>query len=79
MAADPDHEFLIPDNDFFGLGPAEFAGEVVRPRATSLSHHCHITASTANVAYSSVLASHIESLPPFSLPASPQRITGSLR
>lgn len=28
MAADPDHEFVIPDNDFFGLGPAEFAGEV---------------------------------------------------
>jgi hypothetical protein len=28
MAADPDHEFVIPDNDFFGLGPAEYAGEV---------------------------------------------------
>lgn len=28
MAADPDHQFVIPDNDFFGLGPAEFAGEV---------------------------------------------------
>ena len=28
MAADPDHVFTIPDNDFFGLGPAEFAGEV---------------------------------------------------
>ena len=28
MAADPDHDFIIPDNDFFGLGPAEFAGEI---------------------------------------------------
>ena len=27
MAADPDHVFTIPDNDFFGLGPAEYAGE----------------------------------------------------
>ena len=27
MAADPDHPFVIPDNDFFGLGPAEYAGE----------------------------------------------------
>eukprot|EP01048_Picozoa_sp_COSAG05_P024420 COSAG05_NODE_5736_length_1102_cov_0.932203_1_plen_241_part_10 len=30
MAADPDHAFVIPDNDFFGLGPAEFAGEVYK-------------------------------------------------
>ena len=28
MAADPDHDFVVPDQDFFGLGPAEFAGEV---------------------------------------------------
>ena len=27
MAADPDHDFVVPDQDFFGLGPAEFAGE----------------------------------------------------
>jgi hypothetical protein len=25
---DPDHDFYVPDNDFFGLGPAEYAGEV---------------------------------------------------
>lgn len=56
MAADPDHEFLIPDNDFFGLGPAEFAGEVVRPHTTSALHHCHITASLAD---SSLLASRM--------------------